>query len=58
VLTEQGNVWAEKNPEKPNKQSILLFARILSWWFFYEFEICYGAANKVVKQDLKKGKDL
>ena len=25
---------------------------------FYEFEICYGAANKVVKQNLEIGKDL
>ena len=25
---------------------------------FDEFNISYGAANKVVKQDLKKGKDL
>ena len=25
---------------------------------FDEFDICYGAANKVVKQGLKNGKDL
>ena len=25
---------------------------------FDEFDICYGAANKVVKQDFKNGKDL
>jgi len=25
---------------------------------FDKFDICYGAANKVVKQDLGNGKDL
>ena len=52
-----------KNPQPTNSRhnsevSQTKFTRPHSWWFFDKFDICYGAPNKVVKQDLKNGKDL
>ena len=56
----------QKNPQKPHKQltqwrvSQTKFARLNSLlMIFDEFGIiCNGAANKVVKQDYKNGKDF
>ena len=54
---------SRKYSQKPHKQSTQLkvsqtkFARLLSGCFSMS-DICYGAANKVLKQDLKNGKDL
>ena len=53
MLTEGGNVWAKKNPQKPHKQSILIkvsqtkFPSFLAsyWWD----DIWYGATYKVIQ---------
>ena len=54
---------SRKYSQKPHKQLTQLkvsqskFARLLSGCFSMS-DICYGAANKVLKQDLKNGQNL
>ena len=55
---------SKKNPQKPHKQSDTIesfsnqICKASQLLIFDEFDICYGTANNVVKQDLKNSKDL